>query len=116
MMRSFAVTTLVLGPVLLLGGCQSTQTQSRSVAPQAVASTNVTPADFKMPTGTGCSGDVARWEAIQNNDLQMGHVTQSVYNQIQTEIAAASTACQAGRGAEASGMVSASKRRHGYPG
>ena len=46
----------------------------------------------------------------------MGHVGQSVYNEIQREISAAAAACAAGKDGEASSMVSASKRRHGYPG
>ncbi len=109
-MKVFAPLVIALG----LAGCNA----SAPVAPvaSAPASTNVTPADFKLPEGRGCSGDVARWQAIQQNDLNMGHVSQSVFNEIQREISAAASACQAGRDAEASAMVIASKRRHGYPG
>ncbi len=45
----------------------------------------------------------------------MGHVAQSVYNQIKREIAAAETTCAAGHDAEAKSMVVASQKRHGYP-
>ena len=45
----------------------------------------------------------------------MGHVAQSVYNQIKTEIAAAERECSAGNDAKARGMIVASKRKHGYP-
>ena len=44
----------------------------------------------------------------------MGHVVQSVYNQIKREMDAASTVCAAGRDAEAKSVVAASQRRHGY--
>ena len=103
-------------PVLLaiaLAGCNASAPPA--VTPQP-ASTNITPPDFKLPEGRGCSGDVARWQAIQQNDLNMGHVSQSVYNEIQREIAAAASACQAGRDGEASAMIMSSTRRHGNPG
>ena len=100
---------------LALAGCNASAPSPVASAVQP-ASTNITPPDFRMPEGRGCSGDVARWQAIQQNDLNMGHVNQKVYAEIQLEIAAASSACQAGRDGEASAMVGASKRRHGYPG
>lgn len=100
---------------LALAGCNASAPAPVASAVQP-ASTNITPPDFRMPEGRGCSGDVARWQAIQQNDLNMGHVNQKVYAEIQREIAAASSACQAGRDGEASAMVGASKRRHGYPG
>ena len=98
---------------LALAGCNASAPVASAVQP---ASTSFTPTDFRMPEGRGCSGDVARWQAIQQNDLNMGHVDQSVYDQISHEIAAAASACKAGRDGEASAMVTASKRRHGYPG
>ena len=106
----------VLAPLLLtlaLAGCNASA--PTAMAPQP-ASSSFTPPDFKLPEGRGCSGDVARWQAIQENDLNTGHVNQKVYEEIQREIAAAASACKAGRDAEASAMVTASKRRHGYPG
>ena len=106
----------VLAPLLLslaLAGCNASA--PAAMAPQP-ASSNITPPDFKLPEGRGCSGDVARWQAIQENDLNMGHVNQKVYDEIQREITAAASACQAGRDSEARAMVSASRRRHGYPG
>ena len=59
--------------------------------------------------------EIARYRAVQDNDLSMGHVAKSVYTQIQREIAAAETACAAGRDAEAKAMIAASEQRHGYP-
>ena len=106
----------VLASLLLsvaLAGCNASAPVASAVQP---ASTSFTPADFRMPEGRGCSGDVARWQAIQQNDLNMGHVNQKVYDEISREIAAAANACQAGRDGEASAMITASKRRHGYPG
>lgn len=76
----------------------------------------VTPPGFRLPDGAGCTGDIGRWQAIQQNDLDTGHVNKAVHEQIQGEIALASVACQAGRDAEARALIAASKRRHGYPG
>ena len=107
---------VVLASLLLslaLAGCNASAPVASAVQP---ASTSFTPTDFRMPEGRGCSGDVARWQAIQQNDLNMGHVNQKVYDEISREIAAAASVCQAGRDGEASAMVTASKRRHGYPG
>ena len=45
----------------------------------------------------------------------MGHVVQSVHNQIKRETDAASKVCAAGRDTEAKAMIASSERRHGYP-
>ena len=84
-------------------------------APPAPGSVVVTPSNFHLPEGGNCAADIARYRAIQDNDLSMGNVAQSVYNQIKREIGAAESVCSAGHDAEAKSMIVASKRRHGYP-
>jgi hypothetical protein len=100
-----------------LTACQSTtDAPMRDMSqPPIPSSISYTPANFQMPTGTGCQGDIDRWKAIQYNDLQLGHVSPSIYTQIQTEIKGAQDLCTAGQAAQASAAVTASKRRHGYP-
>lgn len=71
---------------------------------------------LSLPEGAGCSGAVNRYKAVMENDLSMGHVNQSVYNQIQGEISEAASACAAGQDAKAISLLRASKARHGYPG
>jgi hypothetical protein len=93
-----------------LAGCNTPAPQAAAPGAQVV-----TPADFKLPEGGGCAGDIARYRAIQGNDLAMGNVAQAVYDQIKAEIAGAERACWAGRDAEARSMILASRRRHGYP-
>jgi PBP1b-binding outer membrane lipoprotein LpoB len=112
-MKILAAATLA---GLLFAGCAVTQ-QAANAQAQAPApgSINVTPPNFSMPTGSGCGGDIARYRAIQDNDLAMGHVAKSVYNQIKAEIAAAEKVCAAGKDREASAMILASRKRHGYP-
>ena len=99
---------------LLLAGCNTTQ-PAASAPPPAPGSAAVTPSNFVMPSGSGCAGDIARYRAIQDNDLSMGHVARSVYNQIKSEIDAAEKVCAAGNDREASAMIAASRQRHGYP-
>lgn len=111
---------------ILLAGCNGSGPNTGSQAnppPNAPAAATyqnvpagVTPSSFRMPAGGGCQGDVARWNAIQNNDLRSGHVSKSVFDKIQGEIAEARAACNAGQSAKASALVRASRARHGYPG
>ena len=37
-------------------------------------------ARLKLPEGDDCSAKIARYRAVQDNDLSMGHVVPSVYN------------------------------------
>jgi hypothetical protein len=76
----------------------------------------VTPAGFRLPEGAGCSGDIARFRAVQDNDLQTGHVNQSVYNRIKVEVDQAAGQCAAGNDAGARASLAGTKRRFGYPG
>jgi hypothetical protein len=113
---------------VLVAGCNSTpapnvaamqpasQPPMQSPLQQTGAAPGVTPTNFRLPEGTGCAGDVARWRAIQDNDLNTGHVSRSVYDRIKVDIDSAAAACAAGRSGEASAMVRASRLRNGYPG
>ena len=104
---------LALFAALALAACNSTAPAPQPApAPGSVA---VTPPGFQLPAGGNCSAEIARYRAIQDNDLSMGHVAQSVYNQIKDEIAGAERECSAGHDAQARAMIVASKRRHGYP-
>ena len=84
-MRSLLLTALA---ALSLAACDASAPAPQAAAP-APATTEVTPDNFRMPSGEGCAGDIARYRAIQDNDLAMGHVAKSVYNQIKKEIAVA---------------------------
>ena len=98
---------------LAVGACNGPAPQAS--APPPPGSVAVTPPGFQLPEGGDCKATIARYRAVQDNDLSMGHVAQSVYNQIKREIAAADAACAAGRDAEAKAMITASESRHGYP-
>lgn len=104
--------------LLALASCNS------SPQPQAVATAQLpqravsplTPQDFKLPEGAGCTGAIARYRAVVGNDHQTGNVGESVYRQIEGEISGAAAACAAGKDGEAMRLLAASKSRHGYPG
>lgn len=100
---------------LIWAGCNSAHAGSMDAAAPKANSIRVAPRDFKMPEGAGCTGDIARYRAVQDDDLAMGQIAQSVYNQIHSEIEAAERVCAAGRDAQASAMILASRKRHGYP-
>jgi hypothetical protein len=96
-----------------LAACNTPAPQTS--VPPAPGSVAMTRAGFQRPEGMDCSAKTARCRAVQDNDLSMGHVAQSVYNQIKRDTDAASKVCATGRDAEAKSMVAASQRRHGYP-
>ncbi len=98
---------------LTVAACNAPAPQAS--APPAPGSVAVTPPGFQLPEGSDCKAVIARYRAVQDNDLSMGHVARSVYTQISREIAAADSACAAGRDAEAKAMITASEQRHGYP-
>jgi len=101
---------------LALAACNAPRETPQAQAPAMGApAPGVTPQGFRLPEGAGCAGEVARWRAIQDNDLATGHVSRAVYDRIQQDIAAAQAACAAGREAEASALVRASRARNGYP-
>lgn len=104
--RSFPILATLLS--CLAAGCNS----AAPPAPVAISA----PPSVKLPEGASCSAAIARYRAIQDNDRSMGHVNQSVYDQIQTEIRAAENACAAGQDGQALALIRVSKARHGYPG
>ena len=97
---------------LALAGCNASTPAPQVAAPAPTAA--VTPQDAHPGTGA-CAAEIARYRAIQDNDLSMGHVAQSVYNQIKTEIEAADAQCSEGNDLQARKLVIASKLKHGYP-
>jgi hypothetical protein len=107
--------------VLSLAACQS----SAPSAPSPTSSVNandyaslpagVTPKNFQLPTGKGCSGDIARFRAVMDNDLASGHTTEKVHHDIHVELDRISRTCEPARDSEASAAVRALKSRFGYP-
>ncbi len=99
----------------LVLACAAGSVSAQTPAPRGYAVQSFTPPNFKLPDGNGCSGEIARWQAVQANDYAGGNVSLQVYNQIQNEIARAATLCEAGQDAQARRVVADSRKRHGYP-
>ncbi|MGO4668667.1 hypothetical protein AB4Z40_15260 [Bosea sp. 2YAB26] len=97
----------------LLAACQ-TAGPPPAPAPEQAAP-GVTPSTFRMPSGSGCSGEVERFQAVMDNDLATGHTTKGVHSRVSAEIANARTSCAAGNDARAISQVRATKSRFGYP-
>jgi hypothetical protein len=101
--------------LLLLAACNQTSAPPPA-AVQGQQASLVTPPGFQLPEGQGCSGEIARFRAVQDNDLATGHVNRTVHERIKGEIDQAAATCAAGNDAGARGQLAAVKRRHGYPG
>jgi len=110
----------LFGMAVLLGAilpaCTTTSAQAPAQpAQQELRGVSITPQNFRLPDGAGCAGDIARFRAIMANDIETGHTTQVVFNQIEAEMKRAEGMCAAGQGGAASAHVRATKSRFGYP-
>ena len=121
-MSVFTPRRILLGLIApLLLACQSTPpppsaTSGAAVSAQDYASlpAGVTPRNFHLPTDKGCSGDIARFRAVIDNDLASGHTTDKVNQAIHGELNKIAATCPA-QDAAASQAVRALKSRYGYP-
>ena len=99
---------------LLFAACNASA-QPPQIDASAAGSLMVAQQDAPLPEGGSCARDIARYRAIQEQDIKMGHVAKSVYNKIKVEIAAAEVECNNGHEAHARQMILVSKKKHGYP-
>ncbi len=115
--QKIARITPLLALLSALGACQSTAEapSSAPAASQEPRGVSITPTGFRLPEGAGCNGEIARFRAIQANDLETGHTTRKVYDQIEGEMKRAESLCAAGNAQGAIGHVRATKSRFGYP-
>jgi hypothetical protein len=113
--RRFAQPLAASALMIVLAACSQTATPPPPVAP-ATSSSFVTPAGFRLPEGSGCGADIARFQAIMDNDLSTGHVNRSVYERMTADMSPARAQCQAGNDGTARASLAAVKRRYGYPG
>ena len=107
--------------ILSLAACQTSAppvaapSGSVNASDYANLPAGVTPKNFQLPTGKGCSGDIARFRAVMDNDLASGHTTEKVHHDIHAELDKISKTCDPARDNEASAAVRALKSRFGYP-
>jgi hypothetical protein len=115
-MRLSPLTCLPL--LLALAACQSggAPAPSASAVPAPSAGpAGVTPAGFALPSGSGCAGEAARFQAVMDNDLSTGHTTKGVWDQVSAQIAQARATCAGGNEAGGLAQIRATKTRFGYP-
>ena len=63
----------------------------------------------------GCTRPIAEYEALVDRDVTTGYLSQSVYDRINTELAAGPrAACAAGREPDARAQLARVKTAHGY--
>ena len=98
----------------LLAACNQTAS-GPGAPPPASAPPGVTPSTFHMPTGEGCAGDIERFQAVLKNDVDVGHLSQSVYGRATADVRQAATACAAGRDVQARTILAITKKNYGYP-
>jgi hypothetical protein len=58
---------------------------------------------------------IDRYSTLVYSDNTTGMVSTSVFDDIKTEISQAADVCRSGRDADARNLVTASRRKHGYP-
>lgn len=106
----------ILAALIALPACQTASTPEPQVAArQEQRGVTPTPYTFRLPEGTGCSADIARFRAIMRNDMETGHTTKSVFDQIEAEMQRADGMCASGNSGGASAHVRATRVRFGYP-
>jgi hypothetical protein len=101
-----------LAAAALLAACQTEA--NRGAAPTATAPQQMAAVGESDPGPGACGADISAYRRIMKQDIDMGHVGKSVYDQIMNDLNVAAGACRAGRDAEARSMVAATKARHGY--
>lgn len=101
--------------LLALAACQSTEPPKPAAQMQEPRGVTITPSGFRLPEGTGCAADIARFRAIMKNDIDTGHTTKTVYDQIEGEMQKADAMCASGNAGGASAHVRATRARFGYP-
>jgi hypothetical protein len=112
------IALIALAGALALAGCNTTTTGSPPGPPPAPppssAPPGVTPSGFVLPGGSGCAGEVARFQAVIDNDVATGHTTRPVYDRMNQALAGARATCASGQDGRAIAEVNAIKARHGY--
>lgn len=100
----------------LLSACQTPTASAPPAPPPEQAYPGVTPSTFHMPTSGGCSGEIARFQAVLDNDVAIGHTTKGVHDRATADLDHARATCSGGNEGAALGQLHAVKTKFGYPG
>jgi hypothetical protein len=108
-----SLATGVFLAAIAIGGCNQTSGSSApvaAVAPQASAPPNWP----KLPEGATCTNDLNHYQSVLDTDVGTGNVNRSGYDQIETDLRRAASACAAGHDGEARAIIRSTKLQHGY--
>lgn len=99
---------------LLAAAC--TSTGSDAPAPAAVSAPAAGGAiTHEGASGSGpCGEQIDQYRHILDQDLEMGHLSKSVFVRVAPEVDKAAAACREGKDAQARAMLAATKARYGY--
>jgi hypothetical protein len=112
MIRPILLTAVA---TVFLAACQTDANQAGSPTATAPQQRQQVAAVSESDPGPGaCGADISAFRRIMKQDIDMGHVGKTVYDQITNDLEVAAGACRAGRDGEARSMVAATKARHGY--
>ena len=95
---------------LSLAGCATAATSSDGTTVGVVAGA----VNFHVPGPSGCTGPIAQFQSVIENDIATGNLARSVHGRITADLAPVKAACSAGREADAARQLAGVKARYGY--
>lgn len=110
-LRGIAPSSLLLAAVAL-GGCN--QTMPSTPVAIAVPQGPSRPAWPSLPENAACAKELTHYQTVLDADVSTGNLNRSVYNEIETDLARAASACANGKDGEANAIIHATKIKHGY--
>ncbi|CAH1665144.1 hypothetical protein [Chelatococcus asaccharovorans] len=113
------LSRLTFAVPLLLGLAACNTTAEKPPAAQAYAAapdaTVAAPLDSASLAGRSCGAPILGFRRIIDSDVQVGHLSPSVYKAMAPEVGRAANACAQGNDGQALAMLAAVKSRNGYP-
>ena len=106
--------TAIASLAILLCACAGT-THQEPVQPEVPAGVGNAAQHPPLAGPPRCSAAIAEYEKIVDRDVTTGYLSQTVYDQIVSQLnSGPRAACAANRDADAMNLLAAVKRSHGY--
>ncbi len=111
-MRRILLSTAVVAAAAALCGCYQSQPY---VGPAATPSSGVAaPVWPDLPPTAACTDKLNTYQKVLTSDVTTGNLNQKVYDEIESDLSRAASACAAGKDGEALNIIHATKEKHGY--
>lgn len=113
----FSRLTLALPILLGLAACNTTAANPPAAyaPPPAAGSTVAAPLDSASLAGRSCGAPILSFRRILDSDVEVGHLSPSVYKTMVPDVGRAAAACAQGNEGQALAILAAVKSRNGYP-